>query len=142
MSKVETNSRVKVHYTGRLENGNEFDSSRDREPLSFTVGAGQMIPGFEKAVMGMELNESKTVNIPCKEAYGERNEQLVQKVSKNALPPEINPYIGQKLVSQTQSGEQIPVVITDVTDETVTVDANHQLAGEDLIFDIQVVEIQ
>ena len=141
MSKVENNSKVKVHYTGRLEDGNQFDSSQGREPLAFTVGAGQMIPGFEKAVIGMMLNESKTVNIPCDEAYGQRNEQLIQEVPKSALPAEINPYVGQQLVSQTQSGQQIPVTITSVKSETVVVDANHHLAGKDLIFDIEVVEI-
>jgi FKBP-type peptidyl-prolyl cis-trans isomerase 2 len=141
MSKVENNSKVKVHYTGKLESGEQFDSSQGREPLAFTVGAGQMIPGFEKAVIGMELNESKTVNIPSAEAYGERNEKLIQQVPKSALPPDIQPYVGQQLVSQAENGQQIPVTITAVETETITVDANHQLAGKNLVFDIEVVEI-
>ncbi|MEM7549344.1 MAG: peptidylprolyl isomerase [Bacteroidota bacterium] len=141
MTKVVDQSKVKVHYTGKLESGEVFDSSEGREPLAFTVGTGNMIPGFEKAVLGMSLEESKTVNIPPAEAYGERTDALIQEIPKSALPPDLQPEVGQQLVSKTPEGQDIPVVVTDVTNENITIDANHHLAGKNLVFDLKVVEI-
>lgn len=143
MSKVKEGDKVKVHYTGTLEDGSVFDSSRDREPLEFTLGEGQLIPGFEKAVVGMEEGDSTSVDIPSDEAYGERREDLEIEVNKEELPEEVDPQLGVQLqVKQNDSGRAIPVQITKVTDDTVTLDANHPLAGKDLKFDIELIEIQ
>jgi FKBP-type peptidyl-prolyl cis-trans isomerase 2 len=142
MTKVKENSKVKVHYTGTLENGEVFDSSREREPLEFTMGQGQLIPGFEKAVLGLEKGQSTKVTIPVEEAYGEKNPDLVQTVNKSELPAEIKPEVGMQLVSRTPDGHEIPVTITEVTEETFTVDANHPLAGKALTFDIEVMDIE
>lgn len=142
MSKVKENDTVKVHYTGKLENGDVFDSSVDREPLEFTVGQGQMIPGFEKGVMDMAVDEKKTLHIPSAEAYGEHNPEMTQEVAKSQLPEDLKPEVGQKLVSQTPDGKQFQVEVTEVKDEAIVVDANHPLAGKDLIFDIQLIEIK
>ncbi len=139
--KAKKNDNVKVHYTGTLTNGEIFDSSVDREPLGFTVGAGQMIKGFDQAVDGMELNEKKTVNIPAAEAYGERNEELMQKVAKSDLPSDMEPQVGQTLVATGPSGQQSHVVVAEVAEDTITIDANHPLAGKELIFEIELVEI-
>ena len=141
MKKVQENDKVKVHYTGKLESGEVFDSSVERDPLEFTVGAGQMIKGFDQAVSGMEVNEKKTVTIPSGEAYGDRNEQLIQAVSKAELPADMKPEVGQTLVATNDQGQQTHVVVTEVADSSITIDANHPLAGKDLIFEIELVEI-
>lgn len=141
MSTAKANDTVKVHYTGTLTNGEIFDSSRERDPLQFTVGAGQMIKGFDEAVNGMAVNEKKTVTIPCDEAYGEKNDQLIQQVSRAELPEEMKPEVGQTLVATNQDGKQTHVIIKEVADEAITIDANHPLASQDLIFDIELVEI-
>ncbi len=139
--KAKKNDLVKVHYTGKLLDGEVFDSSVGRSPLEFTVGAGQMIKGFDTAVDGMELNEKKTITIPSAEAYGPYNAELLQQVPKSNLPAELEPEIGQKLVATNDQGQQIPVLITAITEETITIDANHELAGKDLVFDIELVSI-
>lgn len=139
--KAKKNDNVKVHYTGTLTNGEIFDSSVDREPLGFTVGAGQMIKGFDAAVDGMELNEKKTVNIPAAEAYGERNDDLMQKIAKSDLPAEIIPQVGQTLVATSPDGYESQVIVAEVSEDTITIDANHPLAGKELIFEIELVEI-
>ena len=141
MSKAKKNDTVKVHYTGRLKDGEIFDSSKGREPLQFTVGGGQMIAGFDAAVDGMELDEKKEVTIPSKEAYGERNEDMIQQVPRAELPEDMKPEVGQTLVATGPDGRQTHVVVTEVTDAQITVDANHPLAGKDLIFEIELVEI-
>ncbi len=138
---VKKNDKIKVHYTGKLKDGSIFDSSLQREPLEFTVGAGQMIPGFDNAVVGMALNSPKIVEIPCDEAYGEAREELIQEIPKNQLPEDLNPEVGQMLVSRQPDGMEIPLTVTNVTADSITIDANHQLAGKDLIFEIEVVEI-
>lgn len=138
---AKTNDKVKVHYKGTLSNGEIFDSSEGKDPLEFTLGAGQVIPGFDKGVQGMNINESKTINIPFTEAYGDVREDLIQEVAKKDLPQEIKPEVGLKLVSQTPDGQQIPLIVTDVKDESIIVDANHPLAGKDLIFEVTLVEI-
>ncbi|MGB0424533.1 MAG: FKBP-type peptidyl-prolyl cis-trans isomerase [Flavobacteriales bacterium] len=141
MSAVKTNDQVKVHYTGRLTDGEVFDSSEGREPIAFTAGAGQMIKGFDDAVIGMELNEKKTINIPAAEAYGPVNEQLVHTVDRTQLPADMNPQVGERLMAGGPEGQEMQVVVTAVTDANITVDANHPLAGADLIFDVELVEI-
>ncbi|TVQ13716.1 MAG: peptidylprolyl isomerase [Balneolaceae bacterium] len=141
MSKAKNGDTVKVHYTGKLNDGSVFDSSENREPLEFKLGSGQLIPGFEKAVTGMTVGDSTTVTIPAKEAYGEINEELILNVEKDRLPADIQPEVGMQLQVQQPNGEPVPVVISDVTDDLVILDANHPLAGKELIFDIEVVEI-
>lgn len=141
MKKVQEKDKVKVHYTGKLESGEVFDTSIERDPLEFTVGAGQMIKGFDQAVSGMEVKEKKTVTIPSGEAYGDRNEQLIQAVSKTELPADMKPEVGQTLVATNDQGQQTHVVVTEVADSSITIDANHPLAGKDLVFEIELVEI-
>lgn len=141
MAQAKAGDTVKVHYTGKLDDGTVFDSSADREPLEFTIGAGGIIPGFEQAVVGMSLGESKTEVIPTDQAYGPHSEEMVVVVDRQQMPPEIEPEVGQQLQLQQQNGQVLPVVITDVSGAAVTLDANHPLAGEDLTFDIKLVEI-
>ena len=133
---------VKVHYTGTLNDGTEFDSSEGGEPLEFTLGARQMIAGFEDAVYGMRVGESKTVTIPPEEAYGLRNEDMIVEVERSALPAGSDPQVGQSLQLTDSSGRRVTAEIIEVGATTVTVDANHRLAGEDLTFQIRVVEIR
>lgn len=132
---------VKVHYTGKLDDGTVFDSSTGRDPLEFTIGEGLVIPGFERAVIGMSPGDSRTELISNEQAYGPHLEEMVVVVDRQQMPAEIEPSVGQQLEVQQPSGQVIPVVITDLSDEAVTLDANHPLAGEDLTFDIQLVEI-
>ncbi|CAM3382116.1 peptidylprolyl isomerase [Zobellia roscoffensis] len=142
MSQVKQNDKVKVHYTGKLASGEVFDSSVERgEPIEFTMGQGELIPGFEKGLIDMKVNEKKTVNIPKEEAYGMPKEELIQEVPKSQLPQDIEPKVGMGLVSQTQSGQEINLLVTDVKEESIVVDGNHPLAGKDLVFDLEVVEI-
>jgi len=140
MKKIDVNSTVSVNYTGRLEDGTVFDSSLNpgREPLSATLGQGALIPGFEKGLLGMSIGESKTVNIPCVDAYGELNEQLVAEVPKDRVPEGVTE--GQMLQTMTQQGP-MNVVVKEVKDDVVILDANHPLAGKDLIFDLEVISI-
>ena len=132
---------VKVHYTGKLDDGTVFDSSTDRDPLEFTIGEGLVIPGFERAVIGMNPGDSRTELIPNEQAYGPHLEEMVVVVDRQQMPAEIEPIVGQQLEVQQPSGQVIPVVITELSDQAVTLDANHPLAGENLTFDIQLVEI-
>ena len=141
MSKIKEGDTVKVHYTGTLKNGEIFDSSIEKDPLEFTLGQGQLIPGFEKAVAGLEIGESTTVNIPSDEAYGEQREDLVISVPKDQLPADIAPEIGMQLQVNQQNGQPVPVRIVDISDENLTLDANHPLAGEDLTFEIKLVDV-
>ena len=133
--------KVKVHYKGTLTDGTQFDSSFGREPLEFEVGSGSMIKGFDNAVNGLAVGEKVSVNIPSAEAYGEHNAELIYKVPKTQLPDSINPEVGQTLGMQHPEGHNVPVLVTEVTEENITIDANHQLAGQDLVFDIELVEI-
>jgi peptidylprolyl isomerase len=141
MAQAKPGDTVKVHYIGKLDDGTVFDSSTDREPLEFTLGSGGIIPGFEQAVLGMSLGESKTEVIPTDDAYGPHLDEMVVVVDRQQMPPEIEPQIGQQLQLQQQDGQVLPVIITDVTGASVTLDANHPLAGEALTFDIELVEI-
>ena len=142
MSQVKENDTVKVHYTGKLKNGQVFDSSLEREPLEFTLGKGMLIPGFEKAVIDMKVNDKKTVEIPVNEAYGEVRQELFHKVERQQLPEEIKPEVGLGLVSRDAQGNEHQFRIVEVNDDNVIVDGNHPLAGQDLVFDLELIEIQ
>lgn len=132
---------VKVHYTGTLSDGSVFDSSADREPLEFTLGTGAVIPGFDSAVTGMEIGDRKTFTIPAAEAYGEHDPRMVQDVPRSELPADLTLFIGMRLTASDNMGREIPLVVTELTDTTVTLDANHPLAGEDLTFAIELVAV-
>ncbi len=142
MNQARSGDQVKVHYTGRLQDGTEFDSSVNREPLAFTLGAGQMIPGFEQAVLGMVLGESKTTTIPADQAYGPRHPERMMAVERHHLPADLQPELGQHLHMTRQDGSEVTVIVTAITETEVTLDANHPLAGHDLIFEITLVELQ
>ncbi|HEX2951041.1 MAG TPA: peptidylprolyl isomerase [Armatimonadota bacterium] len=141
MAKAKAGDTVNVHYTGRLEDGTVFDSSESREPLEFTIGEGQVIPGFENAVVGLEPGESREVTIPADQAYGEHRDELVIKVPRSQVPPEVTPEVGQQLFLQQPNGQGVPVTISEVTDDAITLDANPPLAGKTLIFNIKLVDI-
>lgn len=141
MSKVKEGDTVKVHYTGTLKNGEVFDTSQDREPLEFTLGQGQLIPGFENAVIGLGVGESTSVDISSEEAYGEEREDLIINVPKDQLPSEVEPQVGMQLQVNQQDGQPVPVRIKEVGETELTLDANHPLAGKDLSFEIKLVEL-
>ena len=141
MTQAKTGDTVNVHYTGRLDDGSVFDSSVGGEPLEFTLGANQVIPGFEQAVVGMELGETKTVKISCDDAYGPYNEGLVMDVDREQFPAHINPEVGQELRVRQGDNQVLRVTVTALSDDKVTLDANHPLAGHDLTFDIELVTI-
>ena len=138
---IQKGDKVKVHYTGTLQDGTVFDSSKDREPLEFEVGSGQLIPGFEKAVIDLKSGETTTVTIPSDQAYGEFREDMVVEVEKSNLPEEIKPEKGLQLQVQQPDGQALPVVIQDVTETHIVLDANHPLAGRDLTFEIELISI-
>ena len=141
MEKVENGLFVSVDYKGTLQNGEVFDTSQGRQPLEVQMGAGQLIKGFEKALLGMSLNEKKTFTLEAEEAYGQRDESLSHSFSRADVPPEMDPRIGQTVALSTPEGQKIPARIVQVNDENVTVDMNHPLAGEVLNFEIEVVGI-
>lgn len=141
MGQVKEGDAVSVHYTGKLPDGTVFDSSREREPLQVKVGAGEVIPGFEQGLVGMEVGDNKTVTLTPDEAYGYRREDLIVDVDANQFPENIKPRIGQRLQVRQPDGSLVNVQITGIEDGTVTLDANHPLAGETLIFDIELVAI-
>ena len=141
MSTVKNGDVVKVHYTGKLVNGEQFDSSADRGPLEFTVGAGQMIKGFDDAMPGMNLGEKKTINIAPEDGYGPRNEEAIIEFPKENVPAEMVIEPGMPLTLSDQAGNPVPVIVVEVKDDIIILDANHFLAGQELIFDIELVEI-
>ena len=141
MSEAKSGDTVRIHYTGTLTDGTRFDSSEGRDPLEFTLGGGQVIPGLEREIFGMTVGEKKTVTAVADEAYGQPNAAAIQEVPRDTIPPEIELAVGGQLQAMTQDGQQISVTITAITDEIVTMDANHPLAGKDLIFDVELVEI-
>ena len=141
MSTANKGDKVRVHYTGRLKDGTQFDSSAGREPLEFEVGAGMMIKGFDAAVNGMAVGQKVTVEIPAAEAYGESNPEMIIDVPRTNLPPDLNPQVGQQLGMSPPQGQQVPVKVKEVHDDKIVIDANHDLAGKDLVFDIELVEI-
>jgi len=141
VTQAKNGDSVKVHYTGKLEDGTVFDSSTDREPLEFTIGENQVISGFEDAVVGMSPTESKTVNISADKAYGPHNPAMVVSVDKDRFPDHLKPEVGQQLQMRQEQGQVIVVMVTDVSETHVSLDANHPLAGKDLVFDIELVAI-
>ena len=141
MSEAKTGDTVRIHYTGTLTDGSEFDSSAGRDPLEFTIGAGQIIPGLDREVAGMAVGDTKTVTIAADEAYGQRNQEAVQEVPRSAVPESIDLVVGKRLQATTADGGQMVVTIAAISDETITMDANHPLAGEDLVFEVELVEI-
>lgn len=142
MTNVKSGDTVFVHYTGTLTDGSEFDSSRDRDPLQVTAGAGQLIPGFDAALIGMALGETKRVEIPCAEAYGEIDPANRQPVPRSQIPEDIPLEVGLILQMQASEGHVLPVTVVEIGEDEVMLDANHMLAGKDLIFDIEIVSIQ
>jgi FKBP-type peptidyl-prolyl cis-trans isomerase 2 len=132
---------VKVHYTGKLEDGTVFDTSRTRHPLQFTIGKGQVITGFEMAVAGMNIGESKTAMIPVDQAYGPRRDDMIVSVKRDQFPSDVNPNVGQRLELEQENSHSILVTVTDVTDSIITLDANHPLAGKALTFELELVGI-
>lgn len=141
MSVASKGDAVKVHYTGRLTDGTVFDSSENRDPLGFTLGDGNMIKGFDAAVSGMGVGEEKSITIPCVEAYGEKRDDMMLEIPIAQVPPHINPEVGMELSLKNQAGQPVPVKVAHIDEEKITLDANHPLAGQDLIFDIKLVEI-
>lgn len=141
MQQVKKGDKVQVHYHGRLNDGTTFDSSEGRQPLEFEVGTGQVIPGFDEGVMGMSVGDKRTVNIPADQAYGQKQEELVMEFPKERFPEDMTPEVGMQLMMHNGNGQQFPVTIIDVKEDTVVLDANHQLAGQDLTFDIELVNI-
>jgi FKBP-type peptidyl-prolyl cis-trans isomerase 2 len=141
MQQVKKGDTVKVHYHGKLTDGTTFDSSEGREPLDFEVGGGMVIPGFDSGVTGMTVGEKKTVTIPAEEAYGPKQEDMIMEFPKDRFPEDLVPEPGMQLNMSNGSGQNFPVLIIDVKDEVVILDANHPLAGEDLTFDLELVEI-
>jgi len=132
---------VKVHYTCRFEDGTIFDTSIDSDPLEFTIGEGQLIPGFEEAVIWMNVGESKTTIVPAEKAFGQYREEMVMAIDRNQLPLYLKPKVGQILQTHQADGQTLVVRVTEVSESSVTLDANHPLAGKDLNFDIQLIEI-
>jgi peptidylprolyl isomerase len=141
MAKAKSGDTVKVHYTGTFDDGTVFDTSAEREPLQFTIGIGQVIAGFDQALIDMEPGDKKTVNIPADKAYGPRSEELVAEIGRDRLPADLELEIGQQLQLGLADGDQAVVMIVDVSETTVTLDANHPMAGFDLNFDLELVEI-
>jgi len=141
MQQVKNGDTVKVHYHGKLTDGTTFDSSEGRDPLEFEVGAGMMIPGFDSGVLGMAVGEKKTINIPAEDAYGPVEDDRIMEFPKDRFPPDMNPEVGMALNMSDGQGNQFPVVIAEVKEDAVILDANHPLAGKELIFDIEMVEI-
>ena len=141
MAQVKQGDTVKVHYIGKLADGTTFDNSHDEDPLEFTLGAGQVLPGFEGAVLGMEPGDSKTMTIPADDAYGAYDEEMLMEVDRSQLPSKIEPQVGQQLQVRQPDGETFSVIVAEIEPDKVTLDANHPLAGKDLTFEIVLVSI-
>lgn len=141
MAEAKKGDQVAIHYTGKLEDGTVFDTSRDRDPLEFTLGQGQVIPGFEKLVEGMAEGETKEAQVPSDDAYGPRRDEMVLNVPRDRLPEDLDPEVGQHLQMQAQDGQVFEVTVTDTAEESIEIDANHPLAGEDLTFEVELVRV-
>lgn len=141
MAQVKSGDKVKVHYHGTLVNGDTFDSSAGRDPLEFEVGSGMVIKGFDDGVTGMAVGEKKTIHIPFDQAYGPRNPEMVIDMPKDRFPADMEIEVGMPLMMSDQQGHQMQVTITEIKEDSVVLDANHPLAGQDLIFDLELVEI-
>jgi FKBP-type peptidyl-prolyl cis-trans isomerase 2 len=142
MQQVKKGDKIKVHYHGKLTNGETFDSSNGKQPLAFEVGTNQVIKGFEEGVMGMVVGDKKTINIPYNEAYGARNPEMVIEMPKDRFPEGMEIEIGMPLMMKDNQGNEFQVVIAEVKDDVVLLDANHPLAGQDLVFDLELMEIE
>ncbi|HNY66046.1 MAG TPA: peptidylprolyl isomerase [Deltaproteobacteria bacterium] len=138
---VKNGDTVKVHYTGKFEDGMVFDSSVGGDPLEFTLGESEVIPGFEEAALGMNVGDRKTVFIKPENAYGAYNDNLVVNMPKEYFPEDISPELGMRLIIVDNNGEELPVVVSDIQDDSVRLDANHPLAGKTLVFDIELIDI-
>lgn len=141
MAQAKQGDTVQVHYTGKLEDGTVFDTSRDRRPLQFTIGKGQVIEGVEEAVNGMNIGESKTATIPVEKAYGPRRDDMIVTVNRGQLPHDVKPDVGQRLEITQENDQIILVTVTDATESSITLDANHPLSGKALTFDLELVGI-
>jgi FKBP-type peptidyl-prolyl cis-trans isomerase 2 len=141
MAEAKTGDTVKVHYTGKLNDGTVFDTSADRDPLQFTIGEGQLISEFEEAVVGMNPGDTKTIQIASEDAYGPHHEEMVMEVDRSEFPEDIDPQVNQRLQVRQPDGQTFAVTVTDVSDAKVKLDGNHPLAGKDLTFDIELNEI-
>lgn len=141
MRQAKAGDTVRIHYTGTLDDGTEFDSSSGREPIEFTLGSESVIPGFEEGVVGMQVGDQKKIHIPAAEAYGERNDSLVEQVPLQQFPQDLELQVGMQLHAQSPNGENFNVVVTALSDESATIDGNHPLAGESLNFELELVEI-
>jgi FKBP-type peptidyl-prolyl cis-trans isomerase 2 len=141
MSQVKGNNTVKVHYTGKLSDGQVFDSSEGKDPLEITLGKGQIIPGFEKGLIDMKLNEKKTITIVKEEAYGDVVDNLIQEVKRSELPQDLTPEVGMGLVSKSPDGQERNLHVIELKEDSIVIDGNHPLAGKDLVFDLEVVSI-
>jgi len=141
MATAKTGDHVRVHYTGKLSSGEQFDTSQGRDPLEFTLGANQVIPGFENGIVGMDEGDTKTVEIAKDNAYGDYRDDLIVKFKKEDFPEELTPEVGKQVELSTQDGKRVPTVIKDIQGEEVLLDANHPLAGKDLVFDIELVKV-
>ena len=141
MAEAKNGDTVKVHYTGKLDDGTVFDTSIDREPMQFTIGEGQLIPDFEQAAVGMNPGESKTIQIPAENAYGPHHQEMIMVVERSQFPEDLKPEVGQQLQVRQANSQDFVVTVIAVSDSNVTLDGNHPLAGKDLTFDIQLAEI-
>ena len=141
MTQAKTGDTVQIHYTGTLLDGTRFDSSEGRDPLEFEVGSGQIIPGLDTALPGMAVGDKKTVNVPCLKAYGPIQPGMRQGISRDSIPAEIELEVGLQLQMQSSDGQAVPVTVVELTETDVTLDGNHPLAGQDLVFDIELVSI-
>jgi peptidylprolyl isomerase len=141
MAAAQKGDKVKVHYTGKLDDGSVFDSSEGSSPLEFTLGQGQVIPGFDRGVVGMEPGESRTLNIPVDQAYGPQQADRMFEIDRADLPPNVPLQVGMRLRGNQPGGRAVEVTVVEFDDARVKMDANHPLAGKDLTFDIQLVEI-
>ena len=141
MEQVKDGDVVRVHYTGKLTNGEQFDSSEGREPLEFTVGAGQMIKGFDDAMPGMTVGEKKTISIAADDAYGQKDEHAIIEFPKENIPKDMKLDVGMQLQLRNEQGQPFPVTVAEIKDDVVVLDANHMLAGKELVFDIELMEI-
>lgn len=141
MTQAKSGDTVRIHYTGTLLDGSTFDSSKGRDPLEFVVGSGQIIPGLDAAIPGLAVGDKKEVNVPCQEAYGPINPEMRQAIPREGIPDEVPLEIGIQLQMQSPDGQVLPVTVVEMDEATVTLDANHPLAGQDLIFNIEVTSI-
>jgi len=141
MAQAKHGDTVKVHYTGKLHDGSVFDTSNNRDPLQFTIGDGQLIPGFEQTVIGMNTGESRIINIEAEDAYGLHHKEMVGVVDRDQFPLDLEVKVGQQFKTHNEDGRTIIVTVTDVSESDVTLDGNHPLAGKDLTFDIQLVAV-